>query len=445
MSHITRRQALLSGLFGVGGVGLRAFASGIPISMLLNPRAALAAAATGTPMANTVDAAKAQYLILATSGSGDPMGCNTPGTYEDSRIVHPPDAAMAPTMVVQNGKGVKGALPWSTLPQATLDRTVFFHHATYTVVHGDEGKTLELNGAVKNNDMLVSMLASQLGPALNTVQVQPVCVGAQGGSEVIAYQGRVQPILTPSSLASVLTLPNGPLSNLQKLRDQTVDSLNAYYRSQGVPAQQNFIDKYVASQTQLRDVSDTLLSQLAAIKDNSAASQVLAAITLFKMNVTPVVSIHIPMGGDNHGDANLAGESAQQTAGLATINNMVTQLQTAGLGDKVSFMMLNVFGRTMAMAHKGTAGRDHNGTHHATIMVGANLKGGVVGGVAPVGNDYGATAIESSTGASNANGDIPFAGTFGAMGKTIGRAVGVSEDFLDANISLGKAVTGALV
>ena len=167
----------------------------------------------------------------------------------------------------------------------------------------------------KTTTCLVSMLASQLGPALNTVQVQPVCVGAQGGSEVIAYQGRVQPILTPSSLASVLTLPNGPLSNLQKLRDQTVDSLNAYYRSQGVPAQQNFIDKYVASQTQLRDVSDTLLSQLAAIKDNSAASQILAAIALFKMNVTPVVSIHIPMGGDNHGDNNLAARRRSKRQG----------------------------------------------------------------------------------------------------------------------------------
>ena len=72
-------------------------------------------------------------------------------------------------------------------------------------------------------------------------------------------------------------------------------------------------------------------------------------------------------------------------------------------------------------------------------------KAGVVGGVAPLGNDYGATGIDSATGASNANGDIAFASTFGAMGKTIGRAVGVSEDFLDANISLGKAVTGALV
>ena len=51
MNHLTRRQALLSGLFGAGGIGLRAFASGIPISMLLNPRAALAAAATGAPRA----------------------------------------------------------------------------------------------------------------------------------------------------------------------------------------------------------------------------------------------------------------------------------------------------------------------------------------------------------------------------------------------------------
>ena len=43
---ITRRNAILSTLFGTGLIGLRAIATGLPASFLLNPRRALA----GDPM-----------------------------------------------------------------------------------------------------------------------------------------------------------------------------------------------------------------------------------------------------------------------------------------------------------------------------------------------------------------------------------------------------------
>src|SRR6185369_4498973 len=52
----TRRQTLLSALFGAGYVGLRALATGLPASFLLNPRRALAAAP-----ACTADKGKAQF------------------------------------------------------------------------------------------------------------------------------------------------------------------------------------------------------------------------------------------------------------------------------------------------------------------------------------------------------------------------------------------------
>ena len=39
----TRRQAISSTLFGTGAIGLRALATGLPASFLLNPRRALAA------------------------------------------------------------------------------------------------------------------------------------------------------------------------------------------------------------------------------------------------------------------------------------------------------------------------------------------------------------------------------------------------------------------
>src|SRR5882757_4317777 len=73
-----RRGALMKGLFGAGMLGLRALATGIPAAILANPRRALAADPYAT---GCFSEAKAQYLILSTSGSGDPLNANVPGTY----------------------------------------------------------------------------------------------------------------------------------------------------------------------------------------------------------------------------------------------------------------------------------------------------------------------------------------------------------------------------
>ena len=73
MKTITRRQSLQAWLAGAGAIGLRAMATGLPISFLVNPRSARAAAAGGC---------SAQYLILSMSASGDALNCNVPGTYD---------------------------------------------------------------------------------------------------------------------------------------------------------------------------------------------------------------------------------------------------------------------------------------------------------------------------------------------------------------------------
>jgi uncharacterized protein (DUF1501 family) len=103
---------------------------------------------------------------------------------------------------------------------------------------------------------------------------------------------------------------------------------------------------------------------------------------------------------------------------------------------------MNVFGRTLAK--KGTTGRDHLANHHATVMFGKGIKGGVIGGLEPKAGDYAAQAIVSATGAGSDTGDIPFEETLGALGKTLGTAIGVSPAALDDNILLGKPVTAAL-
>jgi uncharacterized protein (DUF1501 family) len=114
------------------------------------------------------------------------------------------------------------------------------------------------------------------------------------------------------------------------------------------------------------------------------------------------------------------------------------------LDDRVVFAAHNVFGRTLKK--KGRAGRDHWGSHHATVMIGSSIRPGVVGGLEPKSEDFYATPIDSKTGrAAPGGGDIPFAETLASMAKTLGRALGVSGKVLDENVMGGRAVGAALV
>jgi hypothetical protein len=432
-----RRRAILDGLFGAGWLGLRALATGVPAALLANPRRALAA---DDPACFAKD--KAQYLILSTSGSGDPLNANVPGTYAFPDIAHSLDPLMAKTSFQLGGTMVEAAAPWATLPQPVLDRTTFFHHTTLTNNHANQPKVMRLMGGTRRQEMLVSFFASQLAPCLGTVQHEPVVVGASGSGEFLSYQGRVLPALSPSALRDTLANPAGPLGTLQQLRDKDLDRLNAIFKAHGTNEQRTFLDRLAQTQTEARGISQALLENLSAIVANDATNQVLAAVTLIKMNVTPVVSMHIPFGGDNHTDTDLANETKQTVAATGTIALLMQKLGELGLQDQVTFAAMNVFGRTLAK--KGTKGRDHLANHHATVMIGKGLRGGVVGGLVPKAGDYAALPIVSSSGAGDAAGDIPFEATLGAMGKTLGTALGISPAALDENIMVGKPVKSAL-
>jgi hypothetical protein len=429
---------LLDVLFGAGWIGLRSLATGLPIALLSNPRRALAEGAC--------DKGKAQYIILSTSSRGDPLNANVPGTFEDPGIAHSPLATMARTALTLRGQSYTAARPWSTLPQSVLDQTVFFHHATQTNVHGNQSKVMELMGAVRRREMLVSLLAARLAPCLGTVQREPVVLGATGPQEYLKFQGRVLPALNPLGLKELLVSPQSPISEarLRAMRDQDLDALNALYKQDGTAGQRAFLDSYALSQRELRGIADDLLTSLSAIANNQVDGQITAAVTLIKMNVAPVVSISIPFGGDNHGDTNLATEANQTVAGVNSIRTLLTRLQGLGLADRVTFVAMNVFGRTLALARKGVNGRDHLANHHCTVMIGKGLKGGVIGGVEPRAGDYAAQAIDSRTGRGGAGGDIPLEQTLGAMGKTLGAAVGLPEDVLNENITTGKIIGAAL-
>lgn len=436
----TRRRFLLSSLFGGGWLGLRALATGLPASVLLDPSSARA----DEP---ACPATKPTYLIFSTSGDGDPVGSNVPGTYlSDPKICHPLDASCSPTDFMLGSTQIRAAKPWSTLAPALLSRTCFFHHGTYTSGHGDAPVVNKLQGAVKQQEMLVSALAKKLAGCMKTVQTEPVLLHK---APLVSFSGGVLPYLNPRSLQRVLGAPTGPLGpNMQKVRDSHVDKLNALFKSQGTAAQRAILDRYALSQSQVRSLSQQLLSDLAAIKSGeSDADRNIAAAVLLKMNVTSAIVVSHDFGGDNHTDTGLANETRKLTSGISAISDLFQRLTTYQLQDSVTFAMQNVFGRSFVTNESGpsTNGRSHNGQHHCSIFIGPRVRASVIGGIEPDGDkDYRAQAIAAS-GAGSASGDISRDLTLASAGKTLAAAVGLNDSAIDEDIVKGKVVRAALV
>ncbi len=467
---ITRRESLLAGLFGAGYVGLRALATGLPPWFLLNPRRA--SAQDLQCMLNAKN--NNQFLILSTSSNGDPINCNCPGTYENSALVHPQQDEMTATKVSVGGQMLGAALPWADpsvktsmgsagcLSSAVLARTTFFHHSTGTVVHGDQPKVMKMMGATAGGEMVVSAFAKHLAACFGTVQNAPIAVGAgNNAGELVSFAGRTLPSITPMQLKQLLTgAKNDPLVGLQAQRDKDLDSLNALVKSQypSGSVQAQFLDALATSQTQVRSLADQLATTLANITANDLNGQLWAAGALIAAKVTPVVTVHISFGGDNHSDSNLQAEADQHVSGLTAINKLLTPdaatgvLASLGLLDQVTFSTMNVFGRNLAGIAKVTSrtGRDHWGNHNVTVMIGKNFKSCVVGGAVPTANNdggYAASDIDAASGAAKAGGDIPFAQTLVAAAKTLGAGLGIPDgvqtpDWIAA--SGGKVVTAAL-
>lgn len=431
-----RRTLLSSFLFGAGYVGLRALATGLPLSVILRgPKAGAAPR-------------QAQFCILSTCGSGDPLNANVPGSYLDSTITHPDAKAtgvplIAPGPVTLSGQTYTAASVWGTLPQSVLDRTCFWHLMTNTPIHPHEPDVLQLAGASQPAEMLPSLLSRQLAPALGTVQSQPISLGAQAPSEGLSYAGQALPTIPPQALKATLTGAVDPHA-LQPLRDKTLSDLNEIYRAHGTKAQRAYLDSLIGTQTEVRAINQDLLAAVGGITGNTLNDQIIAAVALIQMQVSPVVAIRIPFGGDNHNDTALAKEATETVAGVQAIGSLMSQLASAGLSDQVTFLSLNVFGRTLGPDN--TDGRQHNPNHQVSLTIGKPFKGGVIGGVASFGgdNDFGCTAIDSATGASSPDGDIDPFQTLASFGKTMMSAVGVEDEVIDKVIGPGAVITGAL-
>jgi hypothetical protein len=433
--NFNRRDLLKSTL---GGLALRAVATGLPASILLNPRPGRAA------IGDLADG-PGRLLILFASNSGDPLNANVPGTYgagaEDA--AHSPDPRMAPTTLRLSGRSYTAAKPWADLPQNILNRTVFFHHATYTPVHQDQPKVMRVMGATDDDEMLVSLIAKQLAPRQGSTQHLPLSLGAKSGSELLSAAGQVLANVGPTSIRRALGGAQGTLAATFTLRDREIDRIYDLYKTHGTKQDLRLLDAWARSRDEVRTVSEALLSRLDVIDGDDEDNQVTAAAVLAAMNITPVITVHGAFGGDNHNDAGLAREADQHVTGVARMGRLMTELDALRaegvLRHDAIIATLNVFGRTLTK--KGTAGRDHNRGHHVTVMMGDVFKGGVIGGVERSGTDYIARSIDPITGAGG--GSIPFEETFGAMAKTLALGLGLPLDAVNKAVELGAPVEAA--
>ena len=470
--RISRRQGLL-GLFG-GSLGFKAFVTGLPAWYLLNPRRA-----TAQDLQCAITAKQnLQYLILSVSSNGDPLNCNVPGTYEATSIIHPTQTEVEAVQVTLGDKAYGAALPWADpsvmsptdmamgvatpatgqLTSAVLARTAFFHHRTGTTVHGDQPKVMKLLGDMSSGEMVVSAFAKHLSTCFGTVQAAPIAVGARGNSsELVSFAGRTLPSISPTQLKQLLTgSKNDPLVKARVLRDQALNQLNQLAKDDGSPVQKQFLDKLATSQTQVRALADQLATTLSAITADDVNGQALAAAALISANVTPVVTIHLSFGGDNHTDANLQAEADQHVSGIRGIQTVMNALGTltdsagVSLTERVTFATLNVFGRNLNGIQKVTdrTGRDHYGNHSVMVMIGKNVKPGVIGGVVAASNGtYSAGDIDSASGAQVTGGDVSSTKSQAAAVRTLGAALGIPDSVAAGDYTAGaggKVVPAAL-
>lgn len=436
--HPTRRDAIRAALFGTGMVGLRSLATGLPAAVFTH--GLLAAEARAQAVSNP------QFLLLLTTNSGEPMNATTPGTYGAPGFVPNPQPEMAETALSLGGVSTTAAAPWATLPQRVLDRTCFIHHRTYQNSHAQYESVLGLVGSARSAqgtspENVASLIASEVAPALGTTQPEPVRLG--GDSERITFEGRLLQSIRPSTLADVLAAPDEDSLDLVAIRQSGIDEMYALAKEHGTAAHRSFIDRFASSRQQIAELDRSLVALFDSISGNSALDQVRAALALFMMRLTPVCTVRMGFGGDNHDDGGLRRERDQTVDSLAVLGTFFDEVQGTPLADAVTVANLGVFGRTLTRA--GADGRDHNLNHHVMMISGAGVAPGVFGGIAPSGNDLGATGLDSVTGAGvEEGGDIPKEESLEAAAKTLATVVGVPADRVESRIVGGAVIAPAV-
>ena len=229
--------------------------------------------------------------------------------------------------------------------------------------------------------------------------------------------------MAPLSVRAALGGVDGPLKGLTGLRDDSIDAIYAIYKERGTPSQRTLLDAWSRSRDEVRSISDVLITELEQINSNNQDNQLRTAAVLAAMGISPVISVHVDFGGDNHADNQFVNETARHLTGIPALGSLMAQLDTlrtqTHLTTDVTVACLNVFGRTLKK--KGMLGRDHNSGHHCMVLMGDRVNPGIVGGVElnGAGNEYIAQSIDSATG--SGGGDIPFEETLGAGRQDAGQ------------------------
>ncbi|BCE03813.1 DUF1501 domain-containing protein [Marinicellulosiphila megalodicopiae] len=446
--QIDRRKFLIKSALSFGSLRLKSLVTGIPLAVLASPRAFAAGA-------------DHKFLIMSHFQAGDPINTNGPGTYplnpNDQNdplrlITHPNvDGFKTPTSVSFGDKQYLAAQPWSTLPQDLRDRMGLWQHGTFVNAHADFPKTMQLNGGVSgigdlsnSSEQLGAMIAQEMATNLGTVIDEPMSLG---GTAVSSRSIRL-PILKPIAIKEMFQSSFPDLEKMMRLRNHFVDTTYKDVKLNGTPAQKEFLDTMITTRGQAQSVADSIGTLTDGVTGNDPIDQIKMILALIQIKMSPVFTFGIPFGGDNHTDVGLAQEVAQTNSGMVLVNTLWTEIKKLGLEDDVVFATLNTFGRTYL--EDSLKGRDHNSLNHSMMVFGSTIKPGVIGGIEPhIKNgqvvDFKSSSINSVTGTTEGQTDIPLEESLVSVGKTLSKAVGMDEQRIHERISKGKIITGALV
>ena len=273
-----------------------------------------------------------QFLIFSTALNGDPVNCNAPGTYDDPEHRPPGDPSMAPTPIDFGGADrERGAdLVDAAGGGAGAHVLLSSRHVHRDPPRRGQGAAHDGCGRRRRDAAVVALARAR--------------AGARDGARAadLARRQRDRGRLLPGRAAGVAHADDAverALGTEQRPRQRGSGQAarpgagrvcNGVRAQPGArPRRRTSSISYATSTTQLRTLQQGLLASLATIKNNSADSQIQAAIILFQMKVTPVVVVHVGFGGDNHGDPGLAGEIAGHQSGVATLAKMMQALATA--------------------------------------------------------------------------------------------------------------------
>ena len=461
--QINRRHFLTQSLLASNALRLKALATGLPASFLL-----------GAPLQASQAAMDAKYLMMSLRQDADPLGNNGPGMYGDpsnsNDIRHEIDHASSadlgnnalgsingedifandfsnPSTISLGGQSALASKPWSKLPQAWLDNMSCLNIATGANAHPEFNAVLGFSGAVKGNDgtgseYFPSLIAQETAASLGTLMPEPVIVGGKTYSSSGTKLGLLQPL----DIKDLFAENKAYTDDLNRLRDRAIDEIYRETKINGTRAQRNFIDQYSQSRTQAKQIGESLNALITDINGDDPLNQVKMAVALFRLNLTPLVSIGLISGGDNHQDDLLERETTETINTINILSSLHQALVDANLEDRVNFANLYTFGRQHKRNNNG--GRNHHRNHHSMYLYGSNVQAGIVGDLEltykrGAVDGLQAVAFNADTGQA-ANADISRDESLAAAGKTIAKSVGISDERINLRISGGKVINAAL-